>query len=870
MGKLSDDVLKWTLDVNGSPARKELTEVANSTAKLERTNKSLATEMAKLEAKGKKGSAEWKKYEAQIKANNTTIATNKKRMKELRKEVGLNNLSATELRKEMKSLKSQMDRMDPNTAEWKKLNSEFSAMQGRLGQIRGGMQKTQGILGNLKNVAGGLLPAFGFGAIIAGAVKGAKALFNMYQEIAKSRREAERLTGLSGKPLVDFTAGIRATAKTFNKDFNETLVGVNSFAQTMGITVETALQKVNDGFITGADSSGEFLSILKEYGPQFKAAGLSADESIALISQQVKTGIYSDKGIDTIKEGTLRLREMTPATKAAIEGIGLSSVSMQEQLKNGTISIFDAIRMVSNRLAELPPQSAAVGTAIADIFGGPGEDAGLEYIKMLGTAEKSLETLKAGAGANAQAQEKLLEANQKLQLAWSELMGTGTGTFDAIKATAIDLAAQGIANLSKGIAGVRDWFIELYNESLPVRAGIQYMLAMWKTGFTAVKVAVQGLWEQLKLGGKLIKGILTFDLSDIKEAFREYANNMQDKVVGDAQNLANTWKNAWENTINGKLTPVKQFVEVETVVSGDATSQVEGNGNIQTKGQGGIDRDNTPLEEIKSVSDPRISAEQSFTQTVLEETKIRKQALDNEQKAAIDRAATEEQLQQQKRDAYLSTLDTIVNVFGQESAIGKAALMAKQAYAIAETIINIAKGTGESAASAPFPANIPLVLGFVGQVATLIATIKGATKHTKGYETGGFTEFSVSNDKIAGVVHSNEFVANAQAVKNPTVKPVLDVIDYAQRGGSIARLNLSAIAPGFKTGGYTSPVQNQFSLNQGQPNGMLNELIIATNKVIEENTAATRELMKWKPYVAITMFEKLRNQYYDIQRQSRL
>src|SRR5690606_12230298 len=41
--------------------------------------------------------------------------------------------------------------------------------------------------------------------------------------------------------------------------------------------------------------------------------------------------------------------------------------------------------------------------------------------------------------------------------------------------------------------------------------------------------------------------------------------------------------------------------------------------------------------------------------------------------------------------------------------------------------------------------------------------------------------------------NGNEFVANAQAVENPSVRPVLDIIDTAQRNGSISTLNLEKI-----------------------------------------------------------------------------
>ncbi|WP_297101783.1 phage tail tape measure protein [uncultured Draconibacterium sp.] len=709
-----------TVTLNNEQARKELQELQGEYKRLYNLKK-------KAEQAGDVGG--WKKIDTEMKKNLKTQNQLKKNYTSIENTLrNLNGANLKDLEQAKRTLIARLKTLKRDSKEWKTEMSNLNKVNTELRKVKTGMGQIQSPTKKLLGFAKGLLPAFGWTAIIAGAIKGAKALFNMYQETAKARREAERLTGLSGKPLADFTASVQATAGTFNKDFSEVLISTNNFAKTMGISAEEALDKINDGFITGADSSDEFLDILKEYGPQFKAAGLSADESIALISQQVKTGIYSDKGIDSIKEATISLREMTPATKAAIDNIGISSNELQAKLRDGSISAFDAIQMISNRLAELPPQSTEVGTAIADIFRGAGEDAGLEYITMLGQAELSLENLKAGAGENALAQERLLEANTKLKQAWGELMGTGTGTFTAIKATATDLLADGIVGLSSGIKNVRDWFIELYNSSLPVRAGFQYMLASWVTGFNIVKTAIQGLWENLKLGGKLIKAVLTFDVKGIKTAFEEYSENTKAAVVANAQKVASTWKSAYEDTINGKIEVRGDITTTPTPV----TSVIpDSNNNQEDSTSPTFQRNSESMEEMDS-KDPRIEIEESVTETVLEQSKLRQHALDNEQKAAEDRAAVEAQIQAQKKAAYLSTLDTIIGVFGEESRIGKAALLAKQAYAIAETIINISKGTAKTAASAPFPANIPLIAGFVGQVVGLIGTIKSATKSAKG------------------------------------------------------------------------------------------------------------------------------------------
>lgn len=75
-----------------------------------------------------------------------------------------------------------------------------------------------------------------------------------------------------------------------------------------------------------------------------------------------------------------------------------------------------------------------------------------------------------------------------------------------------------------------------------------------------------------------------------------------------------------------------------------------------------------------------------------------------------------------------------------------------------------------------------------------VAAIKKQHEAAKeGYMTGGYTP-SGSPDKEQGVVHSNEFVANRFAVGNASIRPVFDLIDYAQRTGSIANLTAEDVA----------------------------------------------------------------------------
>ena len=72
------------------------------------------------------------------------------------------------------------------------------------------------------------------------------------------------------------------------------------------------------------------------------------------------------------------------------------------------------------------------------------------------------------------------------------------------------------------------------------------------------------------------------------------------------------------------------------------------------------------------------------------------------------------------------------------------------------------------------------------------------------FDVGGYTGIG-RWDEPAGIVHKGEFVANRHALANPAVKAVLDVVDNAQRNGTVANLtsdDIRAVAslPGTNAG----------------------------------------------------------------------
>lgn len=241
------------------------------------------------------------------------------------------------------------------------------------------------------------------GSVVDGLCGKVKELSAAIHEAQQYKMTAAQMTGLDGKDLDRVRAKAKAVADTFGTEYNEVMLAANNLSKAFGTSAQEALKLVQDGFVTGANANGEYLDTLREYPRYFQEAGISAQEFIAITANAAQQGIYSDKGVDTIKEGNLRIREMTTATADALNAIGISATAVQQQLQDGTITTFQVMQQVAAKLAELPASSAKVGTAIADIFGGPGEDAGLEYIKSLATINTSLEDLTAQADETSKA-----------------------------------------------------------------------------------------------------------------------------------------------------------------------------------------------------------------------------------------------------------------------------------------------------------------------------------------------------------------------------------------------------------------------------------------------------------------------------------
>lgn len=449
------------------------------------------------------------------------------------------------------------------------------------------------LLGLLSN------PVFLAIAGIAAAGAAFKWWYDYNAGLVEATRLTQQFTGKSGDDLKAFRNEVQAVADSFNADFRETLIATNALSKQFGISANEALQLVKDGFLSGADANGEFLDTLKEYPAYFKEAGISADQFVAIVAQTNKMGIFSDKGVDAIKEANLRLREMTTATAAALDGIGISSEQVQKDLQTGTKTTFDVIQDVSAKLAELPDNAATVGAAIADIFGGPGEDAGLQYLRTLKDISTNMDEVKGKAGVLAQLQEEQLQSQIELQNALSGLFDATGGTFETLTTKAKVFVNQGLTAIIKGVIDVINYFIELYNESLLIRAIWNGIVTGFKTAFDTLGNLFGFFIDIVKATGTALKGAFTLNFDDVKKGLSDYAAAYGNLVKEQIKDVSENFKEGLEG-MQKKIKPLTIPVSV-----GDTPNEPTGNKPVTTQ---------TPTVTPRGKSDAEKAAEQQAKQ----------------------------------------------------------------------------------------------------------------------------------------------------------------------------------------------------------------------------------------------------------------
>lgn len=508
---------------------------------------------------------------------------------------------------------------------------------------------------------------------IAGVGMAVKWWYDYNKGLEEASRLTQQLTGLSGDEMKAFRNEVQGVADTFGVDFQEVLESANTLSQQFGISVQEALGYVKDGFVSGANATGQFTDIVKEYPAYFKEAGLSASQFISITAQSSKMGIVSDKAVDTIKEANIRLREMSTATAEALDGIGISSAEMQKKLQDGSMTTFEAMQQVSAKLNEMADNSPATAAAISDIFGGPGEDAGLQYLRTLKDIETDLDVTKEKAGDLARVQEEQMNSQIELDNTLASLFDATGGSFEEMTATAKTWVNNGIVAMIKGCVELVNWFIDLYNNSMVVRAGVASIAIQFKTAWSIIKNVCIMLVDEIMGLGKIIKGVLTLSWDDVKAGWDQFRKASVKAVKNVVNDTVDAYQEAWSEIKDGQIEHVK--LDVNSIANTGADGAAAGGsgggggkgknpGKTKTKGsKSGKSGKDSAAEAAKEEAQLLRKAEDELLKITMESVESRRKKVELSYKRQIEdyqkMLVEKKNLTEASRTAILSIIDSL-------------------------------------------------------------------------------------------------------------------------------------------------------------------------------------------------------------------
>lgn len=456
-------------------------------------------------------------------------------------------------------------------------------------------------------------------AALAGVV-GVGMTFKWFYDYNKGLMEATRLTkeftGYTGEALETMRNSIAATADSMGKDFNDVLATADNLMANYHLSGEEAMKVINDGFASGADLSGDMLNKIQQYAPTFHDAGISADQLVAIL-QQTRSGIFSDKGLDIITMASKKIREMSTATSASLDAIGISSKQVQQDLANGTKNTFDIIQQVASKMKDFGADSQQVGDVLKNVFGKQGAQAGIQLIEQLDTMTTDIEEVKKQTGEWGETQLENIKLHKELNSYLSSMFDMSQHGFEEMIEKGKMFGTKVLVQILKGLFNTINYFIDWYNESLLLRGVIQTLGAAFRGVWSAVKGVANLIIDAMKQVGRSLKGaldilegIVTFDLSKAQQGFKEifdlskFIKEGWKDIKQTGADFGHAFADGYENAVNGRLQHLKL-----ANVDGGATSSEPANGNKGTTPAAKGSTTKTKAQRAKEEAEAKAEAE---------------------------------------------------------------------------------------------------------------------------------------------------------------------------------------------------------------------------------------------------------------------
>ena len=365
--------------------------------------------------------------------------------------------SLNELKVRIDETRQAMKKADDELNDFSKTENNAAVGSFSLNDVLGQIGGKLGI--NTSMLSGLTTGTMGYAAAVAAVVKveyeAVKAFKEYNDELARQSQITGVTTGLKGAEADDMTAAARALSKVYGADFREVINAANTLMTQFGTDGASAINLIRQGMqgmIIG--DAPKLLSMIQQYAPSFRDAGIEASQLVAII-QNSEGGIFTDENMNAIVMGIKNIRLMTKATSDALAEIGIDGKKMSQDLSDGTITIFDALREVSKELENTESGSQQAGQVMQQVFGRQGTMAGTNLAKAIATLNINLEETKTQTGEVGKSFDELAAKTEELDKALMSVLQVES--WDALK-----------NNIESGFVGAMTKCVNLLGEALDI------------------------------------------------------------------------------------------------------------------------------------------------------------------------------------------------------------------------------------------------------------------------------------------------------------------------------------------------------------------------------------------------------------------
>lgn len=261
------------------------------------------------------------------------------------------------------------------------------------------------------------------GAGVTAIVTATKALADYNMELARNKGVVVVTTGLKGNEAEDVSEKLAALSKVYGVDFRDAVNAANTLMQHFGKTGDEAVQLIREGLQGMINGDGpKLLTMIQQYAPAFKDAGISASQLVAIIHNS-EGGIFTDDNMNAIVMGIKNIRLMSSSTSEALKKIGIDGDDMSKKLSNGTLTIFQAMQQVLTALSNTNASSQEAGEVMQAVFGKMGVKAGTDIAKAINTLNLNLEQTKTQTGGAGQGMDRLYVSTLRFHQALRDAFG---------------------------------------------------------------------------------------------------------------------------------------------------------------------------------------------------------------------------------------------------------------------------------------------------------------------------------------------------------------------------------------------------------------------------------------------------------------